>query len=601
MQSDDNRPVPLPRPWRWIGANPVRSRDLGTDFDYLGFHRDLSRIANNILDHSVCVSLLSDLAPLAGSGDDIALRLRNTAFKSLRNELIPLARMIAAARSMSRGGTYRVLARPTLGQTLAVLTQGIDPGVIAGTWVSTVGGLSHCFWKLAVKATAALTRRLRRDGRIAAASTSELKDATARDGKSRPEDTPPVDAEVLIFAHHGIGYGDLYEAGYYFRDEIDHPLNRKRVLILEYLSRPMMPGGQMFISARRTPGESFTLIREGLSRTWLASGGPMRFFLALPILRAINVIRGYEQSLKAFPNALVAIIHFDIQCPPELVIAAQNLGLSCIALQERSNALCVPTQPLILDHYFVYGAAFRRIAQRNPNVCIRQYHEIGPIRADWITPRSVEPGPKLVLVLDAFSWSLDSAPDLLKANSWENNALFLDRIIRLSEHFPEHRFLIRGKDANWMEMDYFKDTVARITKRDNLKVDQTYSLQRRSYDLVNEADLIVARHSSLGDEAMAKGVPTVFYEETVNGTSVVSNFSTYDDYPLYAHNFTELCHKTSKIISDGRLTDSEAFKQMRRNLYSSHLVGTAAARFHEKVGHILQERRTRRRTVEAAA
>ncbi|MEQ8228963.1 MAG: hypothetical protein RIA64_12830 [Rhodospirillales bacterium] len=590
MRSDTGRLNFLPRPWRWIGADFVHSSDLGTDFDYLGFHRDLSRITNHILRHPACRSLSAQLSPLAGTSDDITERLRNTVFKSLRNELIPFARMMAAGRAMTADGNYRILSRSSFGQTLAILTQAIHRRKIAMAWPVVAAGIIGGAWKLAAKITAAFTRRLRPGNRPAAADT-------------RKPDAPPfpIDAEVLIFGHHGIGYGDLYEAGYYFRDNADHPLCRERVLILEYLANPNLPSGHMTVTAHRTLGETWALVREGRRRIRAAGGRPLHYFLALPMLRAINVIRGYERSLRAFPKALVAIVHFDIQCPPELIVAAQNQGISCIALQERSNALCVPTQPLILDHYFVYGAAFRQIAQRNSNVCIRQYHEIGPVRSDWIKPRRSKPGPKSILVLDAFSWTLDSASDLLKANSWENNALFLDRIIRLSETFAEHHFLIRGKDTAWMDMEYFKDIVERIALRDNLKVDQIYEVKGRSYDLVNEADFIVARHTSLGDEAMAKGVATIFYEETVNGASVVSNFSNYEGYPLYAHDFAELCDKVSRIITHGQLAAPAAFDRIRRDLYSSHLTGTAAARFHEKVDRILEEKRADRRATCAAA
>src|SRR5262249_42090074 len=155
---------------------------------------------------------------------------------------------------------------------------------------------------------------------------------------------------------------------------------------------------------------------------------------------------------------------------------------------------------IILDQYLVAGPAAKKQIAANRYCSVGKMDCIGLLRSDWLRGCDSEKRDRpQVLVLDYASpenWWEDTDP---LVNRTANKAFYFD-IIRLALERRGVDFLVRGKTAGWMSDAFFSDVVATIDRIPNLKVDRTYSEFNRSYGLAANADCIIAKHTSLGDE-----------------------------------------------------------------------------------------------------
>lgn len=579
--------------WERAGIHQVTSRHLKHGSDYLDFHRELAKLVGAIVDHRAVRKVIRAAASETLGIPDAEKRLRHAIFKRLRGDLRKASILFWVANNLAQTGPVAVLPRPNIALSLALLCAPVSTSQVPARGAMILAGVLDGLAALCIKS-------------ISRIYTLFGKRARGAPTQQATQGCPPLntDAEVLIFAHHGFGYGGLYESSYYFRPELGSPLNKNNLLIVEYLSVPQGSNGHLEVGGTLAADQMIPLAMRCIRRAfreWIRLVG----LLALPpTIATVSLIEGYRNALSGLHRARLAIIHFDIQCPPELIIAAQSLGITCVALQARSNAINVPTHPLMFDHYFTFGPHFDDAINANPYSVIGQCHAVGPIRADWIEARTANehpmPSKKTILVLDAHSQANDASPDVPKGNSWENNGLFLDRVIRLSEHFEDCRFVIRGKDTGWMEIPYFKNYLERIADRPNLEIDQDYTRLGRSYDMVNAADLIFARHTSLGDEALAKGVPVIFYEETVNGGKIVSGFTDYAGLPIFAHTFEGALCMIAAALNNGRSISGDRMAELRKALFSEPRNYEVADRFHKVLSDILSARHSSVSTIATA-
>tara|TARA_R110000782_G_scaffold243386_4_gene329992 strand:+ start:46368 stop:48278 length:1911 start_codon:yes stop_codon:yes gene_type:complete len=579
---DDQRAA-TPGMGRWLRGDHVASRHVAYGFDCRAFHFVLAEMTNAILDRPFAEQITTALAPMVGDGIKYRNRFRIALFKSLRDELHSYARLVTVARHLKGQPKVRILPQPTPELSLALLCRADGDGPVAARRLITVAGV--------VMAAAAAPAKLLR--RILPARLSGTPAETDK-GASMAPDIPvthsagfsgtlgDLGARVVMFTHWGPRYGDLFEIDYYYRPEPDHPLNSQRILFLEH-SDSAVESFQFLNGVSAHLLDNFRRTAARLFQAGLFPPGLRQLLFLLTAFKKVLLVDRYRRALARLTNARLAIVGYDILCPTELVIAAQNQGITCIALQERFNSLFSPIHALVLDRYFVFGEAASEALARHRNVDVGESRPIGPIRSDWIADRenraSLAPdGRRKVLILDAHSSAHQASPDTLEVNSWENNALFLDHAIRLATAFPDHDFIVRGKDAAWMDNAYFADHVAKIAGLKNMTVDRTFDKWRRSYELIDRSDLIVARYTSLGDEALAKGVPVIFHEDTVTGRTYQRMLCDYEGYPVFSDCYTSLEEAVGKVLGGGRLMRPDESRRFRKRFYCADAPGPVAAR-----------------------
>lgn len=543
-------------PWQWLA-----SRHVVAGFDCRLFQHEIAGMANHILDMPGIRRILGVLGPLAGEPENDPGRLRIAVYRELRGQVTAAARMLAAARNLRDSGRVLILPKANPSLTLAILCRAPGTEFIPLRSLLVLLGL-----------TGAAGEALGKWWRRKASRDNTLADVQTAADKEVPHAPLPLNAKAIMLSHYGASYGNLFDVDYYFHSSPDHPLSQDNMLILEHTvtSDPTyaLLHGASGAGVHTHLRNAFAALR----RARLLTLRPSHLLAIFFAVKRIRLVDRFQRALSRFSSARLAVVGYEIQCPVEIVMAAQNLGITCVAVQERLNSLYTPVHAFVLDHYFVCGRASQDALRGNVNIRVGSSSVVGPIRSQWITDRwnrapRQHGGKAKVLVLDSRSDPGHGAPDLLVVNSWENNALFLATVLRLADRFPEHEFIIRGKNTDWMSMPYFRPLVDALTARANLRVDDDYSRKRRSYDLVNEVDLIVARYTTLGDEALARGVPVVFYEQTVTGGGHQSGFCSFEDFPVYAFDFDALSNKVVAELAGKGTMPEDIARAMAERFY----------------------------------
>jgi hypothetical protein len=220
----------------------------------------------------------------------------------------------------------------------------------------------------------------------------------------------------------------------------------------------------------------------------------------------------------------------------------------------------------VLDRYLVHGPRIAEVVRDNPLCAIGANDVIGDVR---LPQRSFvrRSGPHRCLVLDFHSLPNTFADAMAIANGWASNRIFLEDILRLSVNFPDVVFTIRGKDTRWLELPAFADLTDRVTGRPNIAVDRERSLDR-SYVLVAECDSVVARHTSLGDQALALGLPVLFHERMATGGGCISPVLDYSPFPLLTRSYDELDAAFQRVLSTGHVLTLTSVAELRRTYYA---------------------------------
>jgi hypothetical protein len=249
-----------------------------------------------------------------------------------------------------------------------------------------------------------------------------------------------------------------------------------------------------------------------------------------------------------------------------MVVALQARGIVVAATQERFVQPVHPGFHLILDHYFVHGSKPEEAIRVNSLCSIGAITITGDPRLPRRS-RLRREGPHRCLVLDYHSDDSPILEALHIGNGWASNRLFLQDVIRLSEDFPEVQFTIRSKDDRWVDLPVFADLTAALVDRPNLRHDRDRSLNR-SYTLLADSDSVVARHTSLGDQALAIGVPVLFHERNATCDSLIGRVMDYSPYPLLTRNYQELAAKFATIVAHGHILDVTQIADLRRDFYA---------------------------------
>ena len=69
-----------------------------------------------------------------------------------------------------------------------------------------------------------------------------------------------------------------------------------------------------------------------------------------------------------------------------------------------------------------------------------------------------------------------------------------------------------------------------------------------SYKLCANADLVIAKHTSLADECLSNEIPVLFYDYTHNMKKLMSEAFDYSPSRLMCYNFDELLEKSKSLL-----------------------------------------------------
>jgi hypothetical protein len=155
------------------------------------------------------------------------------------------------------------------------------------------------------------------------------------------------------------------------------------------------------------------------------------------------------------------------------------------------------------------------------------------------------------LVLDWHSDPDSASSAQHTVNCWENNRLFYRDVMELAKRFPRSCFVIRGKDAVWLELQAFADIRHEMDSLQNVTVSHDYSRPLAGYALAAAADSVIARYTSFGDQCLAAGKPVIYHDGAVNGGPLCGSVQNFAPYPIMVTHFDALFYRYSRVVAYG--------------------------------------------------
>lgn len=356
---------------------------------------------------------------------------------------------------------------------------------------------------------------------------------------------------VLYVLNQGFSYGPLYDYGHVLSDNPASPLHPSRVT---FMTRGTDLRGSLTL-AYASPAspimvrlQALLAYATGFIRVRRATPSGTRWFLAKFSCRAKATARAVSRSL---PGIKVALLAYDVQVPVDLILALESRGARTVAFSERPSAAFVATQPLTVGTMLTASDVFSDEMRRSPTKAVGVAKAVGMWRTDLLlTERSAAPtgyaqaanekGMRLVAVLPFHYNASINHPGSPFSTALSPTRHFLSDMIQLASDHPDLLFVVRGKDARWVHEERFADLVHRVAETANFVVDTDYSAMNGSYTLVAHADLVIAKYTSLVDEALSVGIPCVIHDYIANAGAVARPLVPYLPGPLWAHHPDEL-------------------------------------------------------------
>lgn len=383
---------------------------------------------------------------------------------------------------------------------------------------------------------------------------------------------------VLFFPHHGVAYGTLFQKDQFYSPDPMSAFHPTNICHAEFLNdgeparEPLGSARNPYLMPPITVWFKLRSLAAFMPSVWKAHKQGIDIF-GLDQLRYLKeIFKIYSQfqffrgEIKRFPNVKVALVGYDILFPKALALSFESMAIKTVACEERTIHSCLEAS-FILDTYLCGSPFFGKLQTYHRVGFARQFVPVGLVRSDLLHRYAKTPLPaeiscrkgdrKLAVVLDYFSAKDPEFNRLSPIVNWRANYAFLEDIIQLSIACPNTFFVIRGKDAQWKHLGYFKDIVARLSECENIYVDEEYDVHHESYILCTSADLVIAKYTSLGVECLSQNIPVLFYDFLHNSNRIFSHKFDFLGSSCMVSNYEQLEIRAKHIL----LEDANPFKE----------------------------------------
>ena len=391
---------------------------------------------------------------------------------------------------------------------------------------------------------------------------------------------------VAFVTHKGVSYGTknytLYEKSLYYSDDVNSCLNKYNILHLDYenflspnenllwvnLKKINVLNAKIFFKTFLASIKTFYLIRS-----WST------FLGWLLCVKRYNMYLKYCDVIKRFKNLKLALIDYDILCPKTLILALEKNNIKTIATQERFiHTFCTSFSNVIVDTYYVASEFAANVMKNSKYYDVENLIPVGLYRTDYLSlyktkniPKEISKakknGKKILIALgyntpDYWFESYTSAEV-----NWSSHINFLEDIIKLAQGLSDTLIILRYKSLDWIDNIHFKKILKKIDDCDNIIISTNYTEAFYSYKLCANADLIIAKHTSLADECLSNAIPVLFYEYGHNHTQIVSDVFNYLSSELMCHNFEELFEKSKSLLFNRSSKLKDEIIKLNKTIY----------------------------------
>jgi len=308
----------------------------------------------------------------------------------------------------------------------------------------------------------------------------------------------------------------------------------------------------------------------------------------------------YLYNISKVPLPRFALIDYEILCPKPLLIAFEVLGVETIATQERYITQYYSAFGVFLDNYMCASTISLEEFENNDSYVINSLMAVGQYRSDFLLTEEeclvpdellgvVASNNKLIVALGFHTYLHCSESEVHTLLSWNAQISFLKDMIRLANEVENSFVIVRFKNIEWMENGFFRNVIAEINSMDNICVSKEYSIVNYPYVLCSHADLVIAKHTSLGDECLSRKIPVIFYDYGHNHNNIVSPMYDYNGSEIVCHDYNSIYDITRKIIVNENM---DMFDEIYK-IYNGFGDGSVRQRIHkilnDKVSLYLEE------------
>jgi hypothetical protein len=390
---------------------------------------------------------------------------------------------------------------------------------------------------------------------------------------------------VAFVTHKGTVYGTgyiLFQKTLYYSSDKNSCLNKYNILHMDYsgylkpeqdmhwvcLNKVKVSSIKFFFRTILACMKTFYLIRS-----WST------FLVWVLFIQQYAIYIKYCEIIKKFKKLKIAIIDYDCLCPKTLLLAFKKNNIKTVATQERFiTTFYTSYSNVVLDTYYTASEHTANFVKNSKYYDVNNVIPMGQYRSDYISlykneiipeeiSKAKNSGKKILLVFGNHSsehWFESYTSPLI---NWTAQNNFLEDCIKLSKKLNNTYIILRYKSLNWLTNKYFKNILNKINNCENIIISNNYKEYYYSYKLCANADLVIAKHTSIADECLSNEIPVLFHEYTHNMKKAVLNPPNYLPSQLICNNFEDLLQKSESILFSDSSKIEEEVKKLNKTIY----------------------------------
>lgn len=410
-----------------------------------------------------------------------------------------------------------------------------------------------------------------------------------------------LNSRVVLVTHKGLDYGDLFKKTLFYSDNINSELHQENLLHFDYSGFPSPSKKIKWVCLRgRSQSLWFNLqhVLVAIGRGLLNVRHARHIIGLLLLVRTYICFKSYAKQLVAYPNLRVALIDYEVLCPKSLLLAFEARNIKTVAAQERFILSFYATFGSVLNTYLCASDYSAEVMRKSSFYCVDNYLPVGMHRSDSLVQARKLPPPQVlqeplalgrkIITALGFHTHLDwytSQPDTFV--NWSAHRRFLEEMIQLSKDISNVFIILRYKFVDWVSLPIFADIVQEIESSENMAISMDYEKSLFSYDLCAHSHLVIAKHTSLGDECLAVGIPVLFHEYTHNSERLVADAFDYGSTRVMCFNYRDLLERSQAILSGAPHELDSDYEYLKNVIYGGLGDGKVQERIHTHIESLI--------------
>jgi len=393
---------------------------------------------------------------------------------------------------------------------------------------------------------------------------------------------------VAFVPHKGLVYGSnkskLYEKSLYYSDNKDSCFNKYNILHLDY-SNFLSPDKNIYwicLNKMKTSNIKFILqILFASIKTLYLIRGWQTFLVWLLLIQQYYKYVKYCEAISKFKNLKIVLLDYDILCPKTLILALEKNNIKTVATQERFiHTFYSSYATVIVDLYYTASEHTAELIKKSKYYDVKEVIPVGQYKSDYLPfykkeniPKEIsnakKTGKKILVFLGYHSPKYWYDSYVSPLTCWSSQISFLEDVIKFSKSLENTFIIVRYKGLDWplKTDDYFKNILEKIDNCKNIIISENFEEPHYSYKLCANADLVVAKHSSIADECLSNEIPVLFYDYNHNMVEIKSRSFNYSSSRLMCNNFEDVLEKSKSLLFNSSSKLKEEISRLNKKFY----------------------------------